>query len=69
MSIWNIQRMYKSALINLNHFSQFTFREEWWDARLAYERFGDENTHIPPFVVLATSDSADLSRQVWMPDT
>ncbi|KAI6171461.1 BMA-AVR-14, isoform d [Aphelenchoides bicaudatus] len=55
--------------VNMEYSAQFTFREEWWDARLAYERFADENTHIPPFVVLATSDSADLSRQVWMPDT
>ncbi|KAI6233929.1 BMA-AVR-14, isoform b [Aphelenchoides fujianensis] len=53
----------------MEYSAQFTFREEWWDARLAYERFSDDNTQVPPFVVLATSDSADLSRQVWMPDT
>ena len=50
--------------VNMEYSAQFTFREEWWDARLAYERLADENTHIPPFVVLATSDSADLSRQM-----
>ncbi|KAI6226375.1 BMA-AVR-14, isoform b [Aphelenchoides fujianensis] len=55
--------------VNMEYSAQFTFREEWWDARLAYERFSDDNTQVPPFVVLATSDSADLSRQVWMPDT
>lgn len=46
--------------------TQFTFREEWYDARLAYERFADENTHIPPFVVMATSEQLDLSQQIWV---
>jgi len=55
--------------VNMEYSSQFTFREEWWDARLAYERFADEHTHVPPFVVLATSEQADLSQQIWMPDT
>ncbi|KAI6229234.1 BMA-AVR-14, isoform d [Aphelenchoides besseyi] len=49
--------------VNMEYSAQFTFREEWWDARLAYEQFADENTQIPPFVVLATSESADLARQ------
>jgi len=55
--------------VNMEYSVQFTFREEWWDARLAYERFGDENTQVPPFVVLATSDNSDLSQQIWMPDS
>ncbi|PIO63347.1 Cation transporter family protein, partial [Teladorsagia circumcincta] len=49
--------------------AQFTFREEWVDARLAYGRFEDESTEVPPFVVLATSENADQSQQIWMPDT
>lgn len=55
--------------VNMEYSVQFTFREEWWDARLAYERFADENTQVPPFVVLATSDNSDLSQQIWMPDS
>ncbi|KJH52988.1 Cation transporter family protein [Dictyocaulus viviparus] len=52
-----------------NFFTQFTFREEWVDARLAYERFEDDSTEVPPFVVLATSENVDQSQQIWMPDT
>uniref|UniRef100_A0AC34QAG7 Ig-like domain-containing protein n=1 Tax=Panagrolaimus sp. JU765 TaxID=591449 RepID=A0AC34QAG7_9BILA len=55
--------------VNMEYSVQFTFREEWWDARLAYERFADDNTQVPPFVVLATSDNSDLSQQIWMPDS
>lgn len=33
----------------MEYSSQFTFREEWWDARLAYERFADENTQVEIF--------------------
>nr|ABK20343.1 glutamate-gated chloride channel [Parascaris equorum] len=55
--------------VNMEYSAQFTFREEWRDARLAYERFADENTQVPPFVVLATSEQADLTQQIWMPDT
>ncbi|VDK67493.1 unnamed protein product [Cylicostephanus goldi] len=66
----------------MEYSAQFTFREEWVDARLAYGRFEDESTEIskasrafndssqvPPFVVLATSENADQSQQIWMPDT
>uniref|UniRef100_A0A915PF56 Ig-like domain-containing protein n=1 Tax=Setaria digitata TaxID=48799 RepID=A0A915PF56_9BILA len=53
----------------MEYSAQFTFREEWHDARLAYERLADENTQVPPFVVLAASDQADLTQQIWMPDT
>jgi anionic glutamate receptor len=55
--------------VNMEYSVQFTFREEWWDARLAYERFADENTQVPPFVVLATSENSDQSQQIWMPDS
>uniref|UniRef100_A0A914C3C8 Ig-like domain-containing protein n=1 Tax=Acrobeloides nanus TaxID=290746 RepID=A0A914C3C8_9BILA len=55
--------------VNMEYSAQFTFREEWSDARLAYGRYKDENTEVPPFVVLATSENADLSQQIWMPDT
>ncbi|KIH64779.1 hypothetical protein ANCDUO_04903 [Ancylostoma duodenale] len=53
----------------MEYSAQFTFREEWVDARLAYGRFEDESTEVPPFVVLATSENADQSQQIWMPDT
>lgn len=46
--------------------AQFTFREEWWDPRLAYGRFADDETEVPLFVVLATSEQADLSQQIWV---
>ena len=26
--------------------AQFTFREEWWDPRLAYGRFADDETEV-----------------------
>ncbi|VDP15337.1 unnamed protein product [Onchocerca flexuosa] len=55
--------------VNMEYSAQFTFREEWHDARLAYERLADENTQVPPFVVLAASEQADLTQQIWMPDT
>uniref|UniRef100_A0A915CX95 Uncharacterized protein n=1 Tax=Ditylenchus dipsaci TaxID=166011 RepID=A0A915CX95_9BILA len=55
--------------VNMEYSAQFTFREEWVDARLAYERFADENTEVPAFVVLATNEQPDLSQQIWMPDT
>nr|CDJ82203.1 unnamed protein product [Haemonchus contortus] len=55
--------------VNMEYSAQFTFREEWVDARLAYGRFEDESTEVPPFVVLATSENADQSQQIWMPDT
>ncbi|CAI4228524.1 unnamed protein product [Auanema sp. JU1783] len=55
--------------VNMEYSAQFTFREEWVDARLAYGRYEDENTEVPPFVVLATSENADQSQQIWMPDT
>uniref|UniRef100_A0A7E4W662 Ig-like domain-containing protein n=1 Tax=Panagrellus redivivus TaxID=6233 RepID=A0A7E4W662_PANRE len=55
--------------VNMEYSVQFTFREEWRDARLAYERFRDNNTEVPPFVVLATSENSDLSQQIWMPDS
>uniref|UniRef100_A0A915NB10 Ig-like domain-containing protein n=1 Tax=Meloidogyne javanica TaxID=6303 RepID=A0A915NB10_MELJA len=53
----------------MEYSAQFTFREEWWDPRLAYSRFADDETEVPSFVVLATSEQADLSQQIWMPDT
>jgi len=55
--------------VNMEYSSQFTFREEWWDARLAYGRLADDDTEVPPFVVLATAEMADTSQQIWMPDT
>ncbi|KAI1711016.1 neurotransmitter-gated ion-channel ligand binding domain-containing protein [Ditylenchus destructor] len=55
--------------VNMEYSAQFTFREEWRDPRLAYERLADENTQIPKFVVLATNEQPDLSQQIWMPDT
>uniref|UniRef100_A0A914NB31 Ig-like domain-containing protein n=1 Tax=Meloidogyne incognita TaxID=6306 RepID=A0A914NB31_MELIC len=55
--------------VNMEYSAQFTFREEWWDPRLAYSRFADDETEVPSFVVLATSEQADLSQQIWMPDT
>uniref|UniRef100_A0A8R1Y068 Ig-like domain-containing protein n=2 Tax=Onchocerca volvulus TaxID=6282 RepID=A0A8R1Y068_ONCVO len=55
--------------VNMEYSAQFTFREEWNDARLAYERLADENTQVPPFVVLAASEQPDLTQQIWMPDT
>ncbi|VDL64986.1 unnamed protein product, partial [Nippostrongylus brasiliensis] len=30
---------------------------------------GSKNYYVPPFVVLATSENADQSQQIWMPDT
>ncbi|VBB34701.1 unnamed protein product, partial [Acanthocheilonema viteae] len=53
----------------MEYSAQFTFREEWHDGRLAYGRLADENTQVPPFLVLAASEQADLTRQIWMPDT
>lgn len=32
--------------VNMEYSAQFTFREEWVDARLAYERYEDENTEV-----------------------
>ncbi|GMT06750.1 hypothetical protein PENTCL1PPCAC_28924, partial [Pristionchus entomophagus] len=55
--------------VNMEYSAQFTFREEWRDARLAFDRFADDNTEVPPFLVLATSEHSDLSQQIWMPDT
>ncbi len=55
--------------VNMEYSSQFTFREEWWDPRLAYGRLADEETEVPPFVILATTEHADTSQQIWMPDT
>uniref|UniRef100_A0A1I7WTR4 Neur_chan_LBD domain-containing protein n=1 Tax=Heterorhabditis bacteriophora TaxID=37862 RepID=A0A1I7WTR4_HETBA len=55
--------------VNMEYSAQFTFREEWVDARLAYGRYEDDSTEVPPFVVLATSENADQSQQIWMPDT
>lgn len=55
--------------VNMEYSAQFTFREEWTDKRLAYEKLEDENTAVPDFVVLATSEQADLTQQIWMPDT
>ncbi|KAL3997533.1 cation transporter family protein [Acanthocheilonema viteae] len=55
--------------VNMEYSAQFTFREEWHDGRLAYGRLADENTQVPPFLVLAASEQADLTRQIWMPDT
>ncbi|CAB3408694.1 unnamed protein product [Caenorhabditis bovis] len=55
--------------VNMEYSAQFTFREEWVDARLAYGRYEDQDTEVPPFVVLATSENADQSQQIWMPDT
>ncbi|CAJ0577752.1 unnamed protein product, partial [Mesorhabditis spiculigera] len=57
--------------VNMEYSAQFTFREEWTDKRLAYRKFAenDPDIQIPPFVVLATSEQADLSQQIWMPDT
>ncbi|KAK0403400.1 hypothetical protein QR680_016895 [Steinernema hermaphroditum] len=55
--------------VNMEYSAQFTFREEWQDPRLAYERFADDNTQVPPFVVLATSEHSDLAQHIWMPDT
>lgn len=55
--------------VNMEYSAQFTFREEWHDARLAYGRLADENTQVPPFVVLAASEQTDLTQQIWMPDT
>ncbi|VDM55418.1 unnamed protein product [Angiostrongylus costaricensis] len=55
--------------VNMEYSTQFTFREEWVDARLAYGRFEDDSTEVPPFVVLATSENSDQSQQIWMPDT
>lgn len=37
--------------VNMEYSAQFTFREEWWDARLAYERFADQNTEVLKFFV------------------
>ncbi|EGT39040.1 CBN-GLC-2 protein [Caenorhabditis brenneri] len=45
------------------------------DQRLAYERYEESAIRslfyfqVPPFVVLATSENADQSQQIWMPDT
>uniref|UniRef100_A0A8R1E4U7 Neur_chan_LBD domain-containing protein n=1 Tax=Caenorhabditis japonica TaxID=281687 RepID=A0A8R1E4U7_CAEJA len=56
--------------VNMEYSAQFTFREEWTDQRLAYERYEESgDTEVPPFVVLATSENADQSQQIWMPDT
>ncbi|VDL67680.1 unnamed protein product [Nippostrongylus brasiliensis] len=32
--------------VNMEYSAQFTFREEWVDARLAYGRFEDESTEM-----------------------
>jgi len=52
--------------LHLQEYStQFTFREEWYDTRLAYEKLDpkDGTTHLPPFVILAHG------QLIWMPDT
>ncbi|CEF67648.1 GluClalpha [Strongyloides ratti] len=55
--------------VNMEYSAQFTFRETWTDPRLAYQKFADENTDVPPFVVLATSENGDQSQQIWKPDS
>ncbi|CAI5437722.1 unnamed protein product [Caenorhabditis angaria] len=55
--------------VNMEYSAQFTFREEWIDKRLAYEKYEGADNEVPPFVVLATSENADQSQQIWMPDT
>ncbi|PAV83403.1 hypothetical protein WR25_16134 [Diploscapter pachys] len=56
--------------VNMEYSAQFTFREEWVDTRLAYERYEkEEQVEVPDFVVLATSENADQSQQIWMPDS
>lgn len=32
--------------VNMEYSAQFTFREQWTDARLAYQRYADENTEV-----------------------
>lgn len=32
--------------VNMEYSAQFTFREEWKDARLAFDRFADDNTEV-----------------------
>uniref|UniRef100_A0A914VPM3 Ig-like domain-containing protein n=1 Tax=Plectus sambesii TaxID=2011161 RepID=A0A914VPM3_9BILA len=54
--------------VNMEYSAQFTFREQWTDPRLAYKRLADDQTLIPPFVVLATSEQG-TDQQIWMPDT
>uniref|UniRef100_A0AC35TRR6 Neur_chan_LBD domain-containing protein n=1 Tax=Rhabditophanes sp. KR3021 TaxID=114890 RepID=A0AC35TRR6_9BILA len=54
--------------VNMEYSTQFTFREEWKDPRLAYGRFADENTQVPKFVVLAT-DVGDDRQQIWGADS
>uniref|UniRef100_A0A915KXB1 Glutamate-gated chloride channel n=1 Tax=Romanomermis culicivorax TaxID=13658 RepID=A0A915KXB1_ROMCU len=50
--------------VNMEYSTQFTFREEWWDTRLAYKKLStDERTSLPPFVILAHG------QLIWMPDT
>lgn len=48
--------------------TQFTFREEWTDNRLAYEALikNMSDSTKPKFVILVPDDK---SQQIWMPDT
>ncbi|CEF69116.1 GluClalpha [Strongyloides ratti] len=54
--------------VNMEYSTQFTFREQWIDERLAYEKLADENTQIPPFLILINEENED-SQRIWTPDS
>ncbi len=60
----------KGLIVFQEYSAQFTFREQWLDPRLAYQRLTDNRENLKPFVVLATSENPnDQSQTIWMPDT
>uniref|UniRef100_A0AAF5DBI7 Ig-like domain-containing protein n=1 Tax=Strongyloides stercoralis TaxID=6248 RepID=A0AAF5DBI7_STRER len=54
--------------VNMEYSTQFTFREQWIDERLAYEKLADENTQIPPFILLINEENEE-SQRIWIPDS
>uniref|UniRef100_A0A0N5B9U9 Ig-like domain-containing protein n=1 Tax=Strongyloides papillosus TaxID=174720 RepID=A0A0N5B9U9_STREA len=55
--------------VNMEYSTQFTFREQWKDERLAYERLANENTQIPPFLILINDEDSEESQSIWTPDS
>uniref|UniRef100_A0A0N5A2R6 Ig-like domain-containing protein n=1 Tax=Parastrongyloides trichosuri TaxID=131310 RepID=A0A0N5A2R6_PARTI len=55
--------------VNMEYSTQFTFREQWRDERLAYEKLADENTQIPPFLILVVDEESEQSQRIWTPDS
>ncbi|VDD96531.1 unnamed protein product [Enterobius vermicularis] len=69
--------------VNMEYSAQFTFREEWHDERLSFQKLQNATSEVtlyilhdinisvivPNFVILTVSETPDSSQQIWMPDT